>query len=71
VQKLDLPCKNADSAATADVTAYGADDAENSEVDRAQQLLGAWLKVLTDRHADDTWVLEPQSEEAETAVQLR
>src|SRR6266540_951864 len=28
VHKLDLPCKEADSAATADVTAYGTDDAE-------------------------------------------
>jgi hypothetical protein len=28
VRKLDLPCKDADSAATADVTAYGTDHAE-------------------------------------------
>jgi len=28
VHKLDLPCKDADSAATADVTAYGTDHAE-------------------------------------------
>jgi hypothetical protein len=28
VHKLDLPCKNADSAATGDVTAYGTDQAE-------------------------------------------
>jgi hypothetical protein len=28
VHKLDLPCKDADSAATADATAYGPDHAE-------------------------------------------
>jgi hypothetical protein len=28
VHKLDLPCKDVDSAATADVTAYGTDHAE-------------------------------------------
>jgi hypothetical protein len=28
VQKLDRPCKDADSAATADLTVYGTDHAE-------------------------------------------
>jgi hypothetical protein len=28
VHKLDLPCKDADLATTADVTAYGSDQAE-------------------------------------------
>jgi hypothetical protein len=34
VHKLDLPCKDADSAAGAAVAACGMDHAENSEVDR-------------------------------------
>jgi hypothetical protein len=41
VHKLDLPYKKADSGATADVTAYGTDHTENSEVDRGDALCSA------------------------------